>query len=205
MNKQMKKMAVIAGAVAALASGAAMAESTYGYDNAVTPGVVVATAKLKITVNIPKLILLRVGSAGPATDEITFTATPNIQTAPGAAPVVGDSQPATWNGVAPTFAFAATPSAAVTAYLWHNNAALAQLTCSATTAFTGLTAADVTVTSVGSLAHPGANTACGTTVSSLARNTVLTSTWTFAVSAANVALAAAGADSEVVTYTATTL
>lgn len=205
MNKQMKRIAVIAGAIAALASGAAMAESTYGYDNTATPGVVSATANLKITVLIPKLILLRVGSAGPATDEITFTATPNVQTAPGPITVAGDSQAATWDGAAPTFALVATPSAAVTAYLWHNNSALAQLTCSATTAFTGLAATDVTVTSVGTLAHPGADTACGSTVTALARNTVLTSTWTYAVTAGTLAAAPAGADSEIVTYTATTL
>lgn len=205
MNTQMKKMAVVAGVVAALASGAAMAESTYGYDNAVAPGVVVATAKLKITVNIPKLILLRVGSAGATTDEVVFNATPNVQTAPGPLTATGDSKAATWNGAAPTFALAATPGAAVTAYLWHNNSALAQLTCSATTAFTGLAATDVTVSSSGTLAHPGADTACGTTVSGLARNTVLTSTWTYAVNAASVAAAVAGADSEIVTYTATTL
>lgn len=202
MKTTMKNIAVIAGAAAALASGAAMAESTYGYDNAVTPGVVVATAKLKITVKIPKLVLLRVGSAGNTTDELTFTATPNIQTLPGT-PLVGTSQGATWDANAPIFAVAPA-TAFVGAYAWHN-ASSASLTCSVTTLFTsGLLPTDVTVISAGALTHPGGDTGCAGTTT-LARNTVLTATWTYAVSPAAVANAAAGSDSEIVTYTATTL
>lgn len=205
MKKQMNVLVAALGASLGLVSGAAMAESTYGYDT--TPAnAVSATAKLKITVNIPKLVILRVGSASTTVDELTFNATPNIPTSPSPVATAGNSQAADWTGAAPTFT--TNTVGAVSAYLWHNAAGGATLSC-AVTPFSGtgaLTAADITVTSTG-LAHPGGTTECGagSATTGLTRNTALTGSWTYGVSAAGLAAAAASAGSEVVTYTATTL
>jgi len=206
MKTQLKALTAAMGLGLALASGSAMAESTYGY-NATTPAsAVTATAKLQISVNIPKLILLRVGSAGATVDDVVFTATPNVQTVPGPLSTNGDSQAATWDGVAPTFAATTASTNPVHAYLWHNASGGATLSCAVSTAFAnGLTAADVTVSSSGALAHPGGATDCGTPTTGLVRNTLFTGDWTFDVSSTGMAAAAAGADFEVVTYTAVTL
>lgn len=206
MKTQLKALTAAMGLGLVLASGSAMAESTYGY-NATTPAsAVTATAKLRISVNIPKLILLRVGTAGTTVDDVVFTATPNVQTAPGPLTADGNSLAATWDGNAPTFAATTTPNNPVNAYLWHNATGGATLSCAVTTPFTtGLTAADVTVSGTGTLAHPGTTTACGTPTTPLARNTSFTGVWTFGVNSAGMAAAAAGADFEVVTYTAVTL
>ena len=206
MKTQLKALTAAMGLGLVLASGSAMAESTYGY-NATTPTTsnVTATAKLRITVNIPKLILLRVGSDGATVDDVVFTAVPNVQSAPGPLSIEGDSVAATWDGVAPTFA-ATTPNNPVNAYLWHNATGGATLSCAVSTPFTtGLTAADVTVSGTGTLTHPGTTTACSTPTTPLARNTLFTGVWTFGVNSAGMAAAAAGADFEVVTYTAVTL
>jgi len=199
----LKALAAALGLGMVLASGSAVADSTYGYDTNAANNVT-ATANLRVPVSIPKLILLRVGSSSTTVDAVTFNATPNIPTLPAVA-AVGASQAATWDGTAPTFS--ATPTGAVvSAYLWHNATAGATLSCSATTAFTsGLTAADITVSSGAGMAHPGANTACGTPTTPLARSTVHTGTWTYGISAAAMANAAAGSDFEIVTYTAVTL
>lgn len=206
MKKQMNVLVAALGAGLWLASGAAMADSTYGYD-ATPANNVSATANLKITVNIPKLVILRVGSAGPtAVDELTFNATPSISTSPSPVATAGNGQGADWTGAAPTFA--TNTVAAVSAFLWHNSVGGATLSCNVTTPFSGtgaLTAADITVDSTGALEHPGGTTACGTPKTGLSRNSVLTGSWTFGVSAAGLAAAAASAGSEVVTYTATTL
>jgi hypothetical protein len=103
----------------------------------------------------------------------------------------------------------------LTATAW-TNATGAGLTGAVTTPFaagSGLTAADVVVTSDGDLAHPGANTGAfgaGTvpspfTTTTIPRNTVRTATWTYSLSAAGLAAAAAGTHSQTVTYTASAL
>ncbi|MBC5785118.1 hypothetical protein H8N03_19380 [Ramlibacter sp. USB13] len=201
MKKQLKLAAAAAAIVAGLASGEAMAESTYGYDASATPGAVSARARIRINVNTPKLIILRVGSASATQDALDFNLTPFISTGPAPVTVAGNNQAADWDGSAPSFA--ASPVGALTAYLWHNNAGGAALTCSATTPFTSLAATDILVSSGAGLAHPGTDTACGTPVSGLARNTVHQGTWTYSVAASAINSTAAGSDFEIVTYTAT--
>lgn len=170
-------------------------------------GTVTATAKATVTVKVPKLILLRVGSEGAVVDNLEFVAAPNVASAPGTSLVDGNNQAATWNGAAPTFADPA--SQALTAYSWTNSPGGATLTCAtvADTLFTagdGLEASDITVTSSGSLAHPGANTACGGSTP-IAKNTLAQATWTYAVSGAALADASAGEHKQTTTYTATSL
>lgn len=200
MKTQLKALTAAMGLGLVLASGSAMAESTYGYDPAA--GIVSATAHLKITVKIPKLILLRVGTAGSTTDEVVFTATPDVP----ASPVTDVSQPVTWTGAAaPTFTATASGSV-VTASTWNNSSGGGSLTCAVTTPFAagGLLASNVTVAATGALAHPGAHTGCGDTIA-LARNTLLNGSWTYTLDSTVLAAAAAGADSETITYTAVTL
>ena len=210
--KMMKKLPLVLAVGAMLAAGTATAESTYGYNESGT-GTVSATAKTKVTVNVPKLILLRVGAAGAAgtaADNLIFNAEPNISSAPGSTMGAdGNSKAATWDGVAPTFADPASQS--LIAFGWTNALGGANLTCATTadTMFTGaqgLASSDVSVVSSagGTLAHPGATTACvGTTT--MAKNTLLSSTWTYSVLGTALAKAAAGTHVQTTTYTATTL
>ncbi|MDB5780019.1 MAG: hypothetical protein JWP79_2881 [Polaromonas sp.] len=215
MNKQLATLALAAGACMALASGVAQAESTYGYNLAGT-GTVVATAKVNIAVAVPKLILLRVGSDAATVDTVTLSAVLNpgipggITAAAVATAGTGDSLPSGWDKTAPIFTAAAgTPVAAAS---WTNSSGGASVTCSVTTAFTGpsgLTSAHITVANSlplagGALAHPGATTACGTPTT-VAKNTLVGSTWTYSVSAAGLLAASAGTNTETVTYTATSI
>jgi hypothetical protein len=200
------KAAAAAAAIAMLfAGGAAQADGSYGYNSAGT-GAVSATASVKVTVTTPKLIVLRVGAAATQTS-VDFTLTPSIPATPTVPSANGNSQAVTWDSNAPTFT--QNSVAAVAAYLWHNNSGDAQLTCGVTTAFTtGLASTDVLVasgTTGNALAHPGTDTACGSTTNTLARNTVWTGAWTYSLKPSVLTSAVAGADSEVVTYTATTL
>lgn len=215
MNKQLKTLALAVGACMTLATGVAQAESTYGY-NAAGTGTVSATARVNIAVAVPKLILLRVGSDAATVDTVTLTAVlnPGIPGGITAAAVTaagdGNSLASGWDKTAPVFsAPAGTPVAAAS---WTNSTAGASVTCSVTTAFTGasgLTSAHITVANSaplagGALTHPGANTACGTPTN-FAKNTLVGSTWTYSVTAAGLAAASAGTNTETVTYTATSL
>ena len=210
MKTTMKKMAVIAGAAAALASGAAMAESTYGYDSAGT-GTVSATAKLDITVTVPKLILLRVGTSDNTVDVATLTATLNTGIPGGIANplTAGNSQASGWDGTAPVWSTAS--SSNVQAWAWTNSTGGGKVDAAVTTAFlgtSGLTAADITVASTavlgGGLAHPGTDTGTNVTTS-FARNTVVSSTWVFSIAPAALANVVGGSNTERMTYTATSL
>jgi hypothetical protein len=210
MKPSIRRLATVAAVSTLFCSGLAQADSGYGYQTTIT-NAASAQATLRINVNIPKLILLRVGDANTQ-NALTFTATPAVTTNP-AAPSVGNNQAADWDAAAPTFT--TTPAtSAVTASIWHNNSALASLTCAVTTPFTGpmgLVAADVTVTSAGALTHPGgASTNTGscdgtTATAAIARNAVQTGTWTFGVSPTALATAPATSAFQVLTYTATTL
>jgi len=199
------KAAAAAAAIAMMFGGAAHADGSYGYDTT-GAGAVSATASVKVTVTTPKLVVLRVGAAATQTS-VDFTLAPSIPATPTLPTTTGNSQAVTWNGAAPTFSQNAV--GAVAAYLWHNNSGNAQLTCAVTTAFTtGLADTDVLVASgatANTLTHPGTDTACGSTTGALARNTVYTGSWTYSLKASVLTSATPGSDSEVVTYTATTL
>ena len=209
MKNTFKLLAVASAAGMLLASPTLQAESTYGYNAAGAAGAT-ATARVNINVTVPTLILLRVGSDAGTVDTVTLA----VQPSPGipggvASPLSAGNNLATgWDGTAPIMAATATP-ATLTASAWTNSAGGGNVTGAVTTAFpaaSGLTAADIVVTSAGAgtLAHPGANT--GTfTPTAFARNTVVSSTWAYSLSAAGLANAAAGSHTQVVTYTATAL
>jgi hypothetical protein len=212
---KIKKVAVLAATVAAalaLSHSAAWAESSYGY-NAAGAGTVTATARLNVSVTVPKLILLRVGSDAATVDTVALTAVlnPGIPGGLAAASVVNGNNLATgWNKSAPVFTAAAgTP---VLAASWTNASGGASVNCAVTTAFpaaSGLLSTHITVATTvplagGALAHPGADTACGTPTT-FAKNLVVGSTWTYSITAAGLAAAAAGTNTETLTYTATSL
>lgn len=202
-NLTLKPAALLVSA-ALFSAGQAMADSSYGYSAAGT-GTVTAEANVKVTVTVPKLILLRVGD--PANiDDLAFTAAGTFTTAP-ATLSDGNNQGLTtgWDGVAPTFTD--TPGQALTAYVWTNATGGGNLSCSTNTNFTAasnLTAADVKVASAGDLAHPGADTSCGTTIP-FAQNTLITGTWTYSIPGTKLAEASAGEHTQTTTYTATSL
>lgn len=213
--KKLTSIALAATAFMVLSQGAAQAESTYGYNSA-GAGVVTATARLNVSVAVPKLILLRVGSDAATVDTVALTATlnPGIPGGLAAAAVTAagnvNNAATGWDKTAPIFTAAAgTP---VLAASWTNSSGGASVDCTVTTAFTpasGLLSTHITVATSaplggGALAHPGANTACGTPTT-FAKNTLVGSTWTYAITAAGLAAASAGINQETLTYTATSL
>lgn len=192
-----------------LISSNLQAESQYGYSD--TGAAVTAQSAVKVTVKVPSLILLRVGTANTTRDELVFTSNPTIP-AGAAVPANGNNASVNWDGTAPVFSTTNTGDT-VRAFSWTNASAGGKVTCSVTTPFgaaSGLLASHVTVTNVAvagaaaTLNHPGADTGCtGTT--NFSRNTVASSDWQFAITAAGMAAAAPGTNSEIITYTATTL
>lgn len=209
MKNTFKLLSTAATAALLLASPTLQAESTYGYNAAGGAGAT-ATARVNINVTVPTLILLRVGSDAGTVDTVTLAVQPTPGIPGGAASplTAGNSQASGWSGAAPIMAAVATP-ATLTAFAWTNSAGGGNVTGAVTTAFpaaSGLTAADIVVTSAGTgtLAHPGANT--GTFApTAFARNTVVSSTWAYSLSTAGLANAAAGSHTQLVTYTATAL
>jgi len=215
MMKMNVKLSVIA--VAVLASGslsnAALAESTYGYNAAGAAAAVKANARLDITVKVPKLILLRVGSSGATVDEVVLQGVFAGGIPGGVASLAdGSNQPTGWDGTAPAAMTLTSTPANVTAYAWTNANGGGSLDGAVTTAFagtiTGLTAANIEVTSttvgLNGLAHPGTDTGTFTPTTFL-RNTLVSSTWAFSIPTAILPTLGSGTDTQRVTYTATTL
>ncbi|HEX7867456.1 MAG TPA: hypothetical protein VF555_21030 [Variovorax sp.] len=158
----------------ALAGGNAMAESQYGSGT----GTITAQAKVNLSVTVPKLILLRVGSTNTTVDTVTWTSALSIPGVP-TTPVVGNNTNVDWSGAAPTVT---TTSAAntLTVYAW-TNAGAGTINC-AVGAWAPLTGgptnADFTVATTGTLPHPGPNLgACAST--SFPSNAVATGTWAY--------------------------
>src|SRR5262245_48635491 len=92
MKKQWKAAAVVAAIALGVVGGKAFAESGYGYNDTGAAGAVTARATIKITLNTPKMILLRVGASN-AQDNLTFNLTPTMATTP-TTPVNGNNQAA---------------------------------------------------------------------------------------------------------------
>lgn len=198
-----KKIAIASAIGLFLIGGkAVLAESTYGYST--TNASVSAEAKAKVTVNVPTLVLLRVGTAGKDNvDTLTFNAAPDgISTE-------GSKLTTTWEDGVPVFSDATGQDLAARA--WTNAAGGAELSCDTAadamfTAADGLQASDVKVASSGTLDHPeGATTECAGAASSIAKNTLLSSTWTYSILGTALANAAAGTHTQTTTYTITTL
>jgi len=190
------------------ASGASHAESQYGYDPTGT-GTATASARLNITVVVPQVILLRVGSSGSGVDNLILR--DEVGGVPGGVTTIADgsNQPTGWDSTQP--ALTTTSSGSIQAWAWTNSSSGGAVMSAVTTEFpasSGLTANDVTITSAPmgttGLAHPGTNAA--TSVPTLfPRNVVASSLWTFAVTQAIVPGRAGGSATLGMIYTAVTL
>ncbi len=191
-------LAILAGACLSLLGTNALAESTYGYDAAGT-GNVTATAQVKLSVTVPKLILLRVGSANTTVDTLAWTAVPSIPATP-TAPSNGNNVGVDWDGAAPTIT-AGTQPAALNVYAW-TNATTATINCSVGT-WVGTNSpvnSDFEVTVIGTLPHPGANLgACASTT--FPSRTLASGTWTYVLSGTPASWDP-GVHTNTVTYTA---
>lgn len=202
MKMQLKTLTLALGTVAALSSGVALAESTYGYASGGT-GTVVATARVNVSVTVPKLILLKVGTAGATIDPLSWTASLSIPAGPVTPGATADSVAVAWDGAAPTVTTSADP-AAVAVAAWSNASTSSTLSCAVGALTAGGPAlSDFTVTSGGGLAHTGANLSlCASTTQTFARNALATGSWTYALGGTPSGWAA-GAYSTQITYTAT--
>jgi hypothetical protein len=200
ISKTITSLAAAVGAALVLASGVAVAESQYGYNSAGT-GTVTAQASVKLSVTVPKLILLRVGSTNTTQDTLTWTGSASIPPAP-TAPTNGVNTQVPWDGTVPTIS-AGTQPAAISVYAW-TNATTGSINCTTpawTPATGGPANADFSVTVTGTLPHPGANLgACAS--QTFASNTIVSGTWAY-VLAGTPASWKAGSYTATVLYTAT--
>ncbi|OLE92201.1 MAG: hypothetical protein AUI84_21530 [Delftia sp. 13_1_40CM_3_66_6] len=174
----------------------AMAESQYGSGT----GTITAQAKVNLSVTVPKLILLRVGSTNTTVDTVTWTSTLSIPGVPTTPLASVNNTNVDWNGAAPTVA-TASAAATLTVYAW-TNAGAGTINCAvgAWNATGGPANADFTVTTTGTLPHPGPNLgACAST--SFPSNVVATGTWAYALGGTPASWAA-NTYTNVITYTA---
>jgi hypothetical protein len=192
-------------AAMALGAASASAEASYGYQSS-GAGAVTATARVGLSVQVAKLILLRVGSTNSTVDTLSWTAT--VGTGAGlTAPLTsgGASTNAPWTGAAPTITPSADP-AALDVFAW-TNASGSTLTCSTGAGWNnpgGPAFTDFTVTTGGSAPnHPGANLGCGATAN-LTANNLYAGTWAYALGGTP-ANWLAGTYTATVTYTASAL
>lgn len=200
MTKKLLAPLALGTALALAFAGHALADSQYGYTTGT--GTITAQANIKLSVAVPKLILLRVGSSNTTIDTVSWTAGFSIPAVP-TAPVAGNNTGVDWNGAAP--ASTLNTPAGVTVYAW-TNASTGTLTCAAPTwvpATGGPANTDFTVTVTGTLPHPGTNLACGAASATIPSNTVATGTWTYSLASAAAATWKAGTYAAQVTYTAT--
>ena len=209
MNKQTKIIGALLGAALATASGVAVAESTYGY----SPGAnatVTASARINLSIAVPRLVLLRIGSAGAGIDTLSWSTTPSWNLG-GQTPSVttGASSPTNWDGGAPAFNYTVSP-AAVNVFAWANGSSTT-IACTATglgSAPSAPSLADVSVTPgtvTNQLPHPAtANLgACGSSTP-IASNVLHDGTWTYVLGGTPTGWTA-GTYTGQVTYTAQSL
>ena len=163
-------------------------------------GTITAQAKVNLSVTVPKLILLRVGSTNTTVDTVTWTSTLSIPGVPTTPLASVNNTNVDWNGAAPTVA-TASAAATLTVYAW-TNAGAGTINCAvgAWNATGGPANADFTVTTTGNLPHPGPNLgACAST--SFPSNVVATGTWAYALGGTPASWAA-NTYTNVITYTA---
>ncbi|MDN6884121.1 hypothetical protein QMO14_10990 [Variovorax sp. CAN2819] len=191
-----RKLPVLCLAGLALAGGNAVAESQYGSGT----GTITAQAKVNLSVTVPKLILLRVGSTDTTVDTVTWTSALSIPAVP-TTPVTGNNTNVDWNGAAPTVTPASTTNT-LNVYAW-TNAGAGTINCAMGTwapATGGPANADFTVATTGTLPHPGANLgACAST--SFPSNAVATGTWAYTLGGTPAGWVA-GTYTNTITYTA---
>ena len=162
-----------------LSISAAKAESTYGYNSTGT-GTVAASAQVNMSVIVSKLILLKVGTAGATVNTLSWNVVDSVPAAPVIPVTTADIVGVIWDGNAPSNP-AVTNPAALAVSAWTNAATTNTVNC-AIGAWVGPAGGpanvNFAVTSVGTLAHPGANlNVCAATA--FAKNTVVAGTWAY--------------------------
>lgn len=203
MRHHLKLLTVAAGSALALAAGVALAESQYGYN----PGAATVTAQshLTLSVTVPTLILLRVGTQAGTGDTLSWAAPITWATAP--AITTNDNQAANWDGNAPTLGTVTNP-AAVPVSAWTNSSGGGSLsyTASGFSPTTGPTLANISVGSGAGLAHPGTTALAATSSapSTFVRSVVATGTWTFSLTGSTLTWTP-GTYTTTITYTATSV
>lgn len=178
--------------------GSAIAESQYGYDPA--GGTVTAQSRLNLSLNVPKLILLRVGSANRTINTRSWTVRLRIPPAP-VTPSNGNNKPVNWNGAAPVV-LAQTQPSALPVYAW-TNAGTGSINCAMGTWVGSNNPAngDFAVVVTGTLPHPGPNLGACASVD-FPSNTRVNGTWRYILSGTPLSWGA-GKHTNRITYTAT--
>lgn len=193
----------LSAALALACTGQALAESQYGYSSTGS-GNVTATATVNLKVVVPKLVLLRVGSSNAVQDTASWATTLTIPPTPGTTLTTsGNNVQVPWDGTAPSAT--TTPTGNVLNVSAWTNASTANINCSVGTwsAAGGPGNGDFGVTTTGNLPHPGSTlAACAST--SITSNTLLSGTWTYALTGTPTSWKAGTYNNSVV-YTATGL
>lgn len=206
--KNPKLHALALGAALALAcTGQALAESQYGFlSSGAATTQITATAKVNLSVVIPKLILLKVGSSNTQVDTVSWATALTIPGTTTTTPTAtANNQQVPWDGGVPTVT--TTPTGNVLNVAAWTNAGSATINCSvgawsatggpANSLFEVSSSAGTT-----SLPHPGADLgSCAST--SFGSNTLLGGTWTYKLTSTAGNLWKAGTYTNTVTYTAT--
>ncbi|WP_398500613.1 hypothetical protein [Variovorax sp.] len=193
---RLRALAAASGLLLAFTGNPAHADASLGYSDAGT-GTVTATAHVNLSVRVPKLIVLRVGSTINIVDTLAWTAGLDVPDG------TFDSMVLDWDRVAPIVAIDAQPGP-LTVSAW-TNAGTGTLNCGVSDWLPGTGTspanADFTVTVTGTLPHPGANLgACASTA--FPTNVVATGTWAY-VLGGNPVSWTSGTHTSTVTYTAT--
>lgn len=166
------------------------------------------TARLAVTVNVPKILYLRVGNAGAMINTVTMTV--GVAAASGLNPLPRNN--VTYGGAVPIGMGTVTrtdnngaSNGVVAAQLWTNNGT-ATLTCTGAPLTDGsrtipLTRVVVTSSAGGTLGHPGGNLGCSTVTRGSSGTNNLASNWSYNFSAAG-GLPTAGTYTTQITYVA---
>ena len=210
MKLQMKAIA-LALASSTLLVGTAWGEARVGIQPAGGPSAI-ATARVNVTVSVPKFVYLRVGAFGAGPESLAFGVT-----AASILPyAVGANNQIVASGTIPTPAFATPGSSALTVQAYTNNGSGASLACTSNTGVGSNTLiaavanepklTDITITAAGASvpAHPGGGDATCTVGNTLTALTTYSGTWTYGLTTPSTPWLA-GSYGVQIAYTATTL
>lgn len=192
-NKFLAAMAV--GSLLAIATNSS-ADSQYGYNGAAKG--VSAQAKVMIQVNVPELVILRVGDT-KAIDVLKLNAQATVKSDPGLIKDDANNVAAAWDGAVPGFA---AESQKLAAYVWTNAKGVV-LRCESDDKLSAINlgSSKVNVEVDGDLKHPGTTTACGEKID-IPPNKLQTATWVYSISSDDLANAYAGTATQTTVYTA---
>ncbi|TXH75926.1 MAG: hypothetical protein E6Q85_04240 [Thiothrix sp.] len=193
MNKVLVSVAA-AGLVAF--AGSSLADSQYGYNDAGTG--VSAKAQVKVTMKVPELVILKVGSSNKV-DELILNASATVKGAPGLISANGNNKTADWDSTVPTIE---SNKKSVDVYVW-TNAKDVKLKCESDDGLKGLNLFPKDILVKSPSTHPGTTTECPATASvDIPQSTLVTSTWEYSVDSTALQKAYSGSATQITTYTA---